>query len=127
MTVRHALILIPTAVAVAVLTGCSGSSPATKTDTKPTEQSTKPTEQSTADPKVKSDLDKLSPEDRKLAEEQKSCPISGDVLGAMGVPVKITLKDQTVFLCCAGCKKQAEADPDKTLKAVADAKAKTGK
>jgi hypothetical protein len=41
----------------------------------------------------------------------------------MGVPIKLTLKGQTVFLCCSGCQDKAESDPEKTLKTIADAKA----
>lgn len=106
---------------LSLLAGCQGgSAPTPKADPKPAAAA------SGADPKPKSALDKLSPEDRKLADEQKTCPITGEPLGSMGVPPKVTLKDQAVFLCCASCKKKAEADPDKTLKAVADAKAKSG-
>src|SRR5262249_39095542 len=53
--------------------------------------------------KFKAVLAKLSPEDRRLAEEQGICPESDNPLGAMGVPVKITLKGQPVFLCCKSC------------------------
>ena len=60
-------------------------------------------------------LAKLSPEDRALAEKQKVCPVSGERLGAMDKPVKITVKGQTVFLCCAGCENAIKKDPDKYL------------
>ncbi len=30
-------------------------------------------------------------------------------------PVKITVKGQTVFLCCAGCEESIKKDPDKYL------------
>jgi membrane fusion protein, copper/silver efflux system len=68
---------------------------------------------------VKENLAKLPPEDQKLAAEQKNCPITGLRLGAMGVPVKITLKGHPVFLCCSGCVEQAKKDPDKTMKKIA--------
>ena len=42
----------------------------------------------------------------------------------MGPPIKIELKGQPVYLCCKGCQKRAEADPDKTLATVAALKAK---
>jgi hypothetical protein len=67
-------------------------------------------------------LAQLAPEDRKLAEAQKVCPVTGAALGEMGAPVKVTVKGQAVFLCCDGCKKKALADPDKTLAAVEKAK-----
>ncbi len=68
---------------------------------------------------VADNLSKLAPEDRKLAEAQKMCPIQADnPLGTMGVPVKLTLKGQTVFVCCKECADRAKADPEKTLAAV---------
>jgi hypothetical protein len=48
-------------------------------------------------------MTKLSPADRKLAEEQKICPVSGEPLGSMGVPVKVTLEGRDIFVCCDGC------------------------
>jgi hypothetical protein len=41
----------------------------------------------------------------------------------MGVPVKVTVKGQLVFLCCEGCVKRALADPDRTLAEVQKLKA----
>lgn len=77
------------------------------------------------DADIKANLAKLSPEDRKLAEEQKFCVVESDTrLGAVGVPLKIVLKDQPVFLCCKNCLKEAQADPDKTLAKVKELKAK---
>jgi uncharacterized protein (TIGR03000 family) len=75
---------------------------------------------------IAANLAKLSPEDRKLAEAQKFCVIEEDnLLGAMGVPVKITLKGQPVFLCCKGCVDKAQEEPDKTLAKVKELKAKS--
>jgi hypothetical protein len=45
-------------------------------------------------------LAELSASDRAAAEKQRVCPVSGDVLGATGKPYKVTVKGQTVFLCC---------------------------
>jgi membrane fusion protein, copper/silver efflux system len=65
--------------------------------------------------KIKATLARLSPEDRKLAEQQRTCPILKDSrLGSMGTPIKLALAGESVFLCCSGCKGQAMADPDKT-------------
>jgi hypothetical protein len=70
---------------------------------------------------IEANLAKLSPEDRKLAESQKFCAIqTKNRLGSMGVPVKLTIKDQPVFLCCGGCVAKAKANPDKTLATVAE-------
>jgi multidrug efflux pump subunit AcrA (membrane-fusion protein) len=76
-------------------------------------------------PKVIANLAKLSPEDRRLAEAQGSCPIQEqNQLGAMGVPVKVMLKGQPVLLCCKGCEDEALAAPDQTLAKVEKLKAK---
>jgi hypothetical protein len=70
-------------------------------------------------------LAKLSPEDRKLAEEQRFCAVrTEDPLGSMGVPVKVMVKDQPVFLCCAACRTKAVAHADRTLAKVKELKEK---
>jgi hypothetical protein len=66
---------------------------------------------------ARASLAKLSTPDRGLAEAQKVCPVRGTLLGAMGRPFKVLLKDQPVFLCCIGCEDEARADADKTLAA----------
>ena len=50
---------------------------------------------------------------------QKFCPVNGEELGSMGKPIPVTVKGQTVFVCCRGCIAKAQADPDKTLATVA--------
>ncbi|OYW24475.1 MAG: hypothetical protein B7Z55_02100 [Planctomycetales bacterium 12-60-4] len=69
-------------------------------------------------------LSKLSPADRLIAEQQRFCPVlDGSRLGSMGIPVKLTIDGQTVFVCCPGCQRAALEDSDATLKKVATAKA----
>jgi Cu(I)/Ag(I) efflux system membrane fusion protein len=76
------------------------------------------------DRKLELTLAKLSPEDRKLVESQKFCPVLADSrLGSMGVPVKVMIQDQPVFVCCNACSKQAASEGDATLKKVADLRA----
>ncbi len=41
----------------------------------------------------------------------------------MGVPVKISLKGQSMFPCCRGCVDAAQANPDRTLATVAKLRA----
>jgi hypothetical protein len=60
-------------------------------------------------------LKKLDPEDLAAALKQKICPVSGELLGSMDKPVKVTVKGQTVFLCCSGCEEAIKKDPDKYL------------
>lgn len=65
---------------------------------------------------IKAAREKLDPADRALADEQEFCVVATKQrLGSMGVPVKVTVKGQTVLLCCDHCEKKAKADPDKTL------------
>ncbi len=51
----------------------------------------------------------LSPEDRSAALEQRTCPISNDLLGVMGTPYKTVVNGKTIFLCCESCKPKLEA------------------
>ena len=76
--------------------------------------------------KVKTNLARLSTPDQRLAETQKLCPIQKVPLGSMGPLVKVMLKGQAVFLCCKGCKSEAEDHPGKTLAAVAKLKKAKG-
>lgn len=74
---------------------------------------------------IRASMAKLSPKDRVTAEAQGYCPVMTDnKLGTMGAPIKVMVKDQPVFLCCAGCRRKALADPDKTLAVVKELKAK---
>lgn len=75
--------------------------------------------------KIKAGLDKLSLEDRRLAEAQKYCAILQDKpLGSMGKPFKLMLKGKPVFLCCSSCEDDAKENPDQTLETVEKLKAK---
>jgi membrane fusion protein, copper/silver efflux system len=70
---------------------------------------------------VRDALAKLSSDERASAERQKVCPITGMALGSMGRPVKLLLKGQTVWLCCAGCEVEASEKPTQTLEKVKQA------
>ena len=73
------------------------------------------TEQGSDDSEITKAMAELSVEDRTLAVKQKVCPVSGEALGKMGAPLKMKVKGQTVFLCCAGCKDKLLASPDEYL------------
>ena len=77
----------------------------------------KPDAKAEEEAEVKANLAKLSPEDRKLAEDQRFCAVEGEEsrLGAMGVPIKLSLQGKTVFICCKGCRKQAMAYQEQTV------------
>ena len=61
------------------------------------------------------ELAKLPPADRELAARQKVCPVSGEPLGSMGVPTKVTVQGRDVLLCCQGCEGQLKENPEKYL------------
>jgi hypothetical protein len=63
---------------------------------------------------VEAALAQLAPEDRALAEAQKVCPVGGE-LGSMGPPVLVMAGERKVFLCCAHCKEEFEANVEKYL------------
>lgn len=65
--------------------------------------------------KMKEALAKLPEADRLAAEKQHTCPVSGDMLGTMGAPLKVAVKGQDVWLCCKGCKDQLLESPDEYL------------
>lgn len=54
----------------------------------------------------------------------KTCVVSGETLGGMGKPVKVTHEGTEVQLCCKSCMKDFKADPAKYVKMVKDAAAK---
>ena len=62
------------------------------------------------------DMQVLTAEDRVAAKKQRICPVTGQLLGSMGEPYKIKVKDRTVFLCCQGCVGVILQNPDKYLK-----------
>jgi hypothetical protein len=65
---------------------------------------------------VKSHITAAESTDKGLIAKQKICPVTGAPLGSMGNPVKVVVKDRTVFLCCAGCKAKFLAATDTYLK-----------
>ncbi|HEY2827044.1 MAG TPA: efflux RND transporter periplasmic adaptor subunit [Pirellulales bacterium] len=71
---------------------------------------------------IKAALAKLSPEDQKLVESQRLCPVTENRLGSMGAPFKLMIEGEPVFLCCDGCKDEALKDPQATLAKVANLK-----
>lgn len=60
-------------------------------------------------------LAELPMEDRMAVYKQKICPVTRQPLGAMGKPLKVTVKDRELFVCCPSCVRKITADPDKYL------------
>jgi hypothetical protein len=103
-TANHLLAL--SAVLGAALVGCSAeqkADPGSTTATPSTQSSTAEMQTSEEDQELVDALAKLSPEDRALAEAQKTCPVTGELLGSMGVPIKVTVEGRDAFVCCEGC------------------------
>lgn len=108
-----------------VLAGCSNNNPTGPAPADATKATTKGPPADAQDAEVKAERDKLSADDRALVDAQEWCAVSTDSrLGSMGPPLKLSVKDQPVFICCKGCQKKALADPDRTLAAVAGLKTK---
>jgi len=57
------------------------------------------------------EIKKLPASDQDRALKQLVCPVSGESLGSMGVPFKVSAEGKTFFLCCKGCNKEVKADP----------------
>jgi hypothetical protein len=41
--------------------------------------------------------------------------VSGEPLGSMGTPVKVTVKNRDVWICCEGCRGRLMRNPDTYL------------
>lgn len=66
-------------------------------------------------PEITAALSELSAEDRRLAERQRVCPVTGMQLGSMGIPIKVNVDGRNVFICCEGCRARLLAEPTKYL------------
>ena len=110
--------------AAVALTGCGQEQPP-KAEAPVGPPKVEPKPAPTLSKEVIAEREKLDPADRALVEAQQWCVISSDEhLGSMGPPLKLDIKGQPVFVCCKGCQRKAESDPDKTLAKVAELKAK---
>ncbi len=50
--------------------------------------------------------------DQPAINAQRVCKVSGQSLGSMGAPIKVTRGNRSVFLCCQACLKKIQANPD---------------
>ena len=46
---------------------------------------------------------------------QKKCPVTDDDLGSMGSPIAVNVNGDTVYVCCQGCVKKVQQNPDAYL------------
>jgi Archaeal TRASH domain len=56
-------------------------------------------------------IKKLPAEEQPAALKQLVCPVSGEHLGSMGTPVKVSAENRTFYLCCKSCQDDVKADP----------------
>src|SRR5690606_6737623 len=89
----------------AMLPGCGS-----KSEPKPTQGAAAPDSAVKEEPQsdVDRELAELSGPDRALAKSQKACPVSGEPLGSMGAPIKVTVEGRSLFVCCEGCVEDAK-------------------
>ncbi len=64
---------------------------------------------------VRTALAGLSPSDRESAQRQRICPVSGELLGSMGEPIKLEVEGREVWICCPGCENALRKDPQRHL------------
>ena len=57
---------------------------------------------------------------------QQTCPVTGQPLGSMGKPIAVSVGDQRIYVCCAGCVDAVKSSPQKYL-AKTTARSKTAK
>jgi Cu(I)/Ag(I) efflux system membrane fusion protein len=98
------------------LSGCSNTSPEPAAPTAATQAPGAPGDSNpTEEDRIKAEFAKMSPEDAAAAELQSICPVSGEKLGTMGVPEKVDVNGQPVWICCEGCKDPLLASPAEHL------------
>ncbi|GDY07153.1 MAG: hypothetical protein DWI21_08615 [Planctomycetota bacterium] len=84
-----------------------------------------PAAASTDEAKFSDAIAKLPEADRAVATAQRFCVVEDKSrLGSMGMPHKIMVEGQPVFLCCAGCEEEALKDAQATLAKVEKMKMK---
>jgi hypothetical protein len=64
---------------------------------------------------------KATQADQATIKVQRLCKVSGEELGSMGVPFKVTRGNKSILICCQGCVKAIKADPEKFFGAQASA------
>lgn len=58
---------------------------------------------------------KATSADAREVRMQGECPVMGQPLGGHGTPLKVAVGDDVLFVCCKGCLRKVEADPDQYL------------
>ena len=53
----------------------------------------------------------LPADEQAAALKQVLCPVSGEHLGSMDAPIKVSAEGKTFYLCCKSCKKEVDKNP----------------
>jgi hypothetical protein len=118
-------LMIPAALLLS-LAGCADSKPSKEDQSEPEKKVEKAPAPPSKEAKIKANIAKLPTDEQPIAEAQKFCAVEEENrLGSMGMPIKVMIDGQPVFLCCKGCQKAALKDPEKTLAKVKELKEKT--
>lgn len=72
-----------------------------------------PAKYATSRPKV--EVARMTKEDAPLIAKQAKCPVMDESLGSMGQPIKLLIGGKPLYLCCKGCIKKVQAEPEKFL------------
>jgi len=62
---------------------------------------------------------RLTSADQAAIAHQDVCPVTGVKLGSHGLPIKALIGDQPVYLCCKGCIRKLQAEPQAYLAKIA--------
>jgi YHS domain-containing protein len=72
------------------------------------------------EPKPSVKIVELNERDKDGIVRQKVCPVSGDVLGNMGNPIKVLIDGKPLYLCCEGCVAKVKSNPETYLKKIGE-------
>ena len=61
--------------------------------------------------KERAEIEQLADADQPLAIKQIICPVTEYKLGSMGVPRKVDVNGETIFICCEACRDEVVAEP----------------
>lgn len=57
----------------------------------------------------------LPPNEQAAALAQKTCPVTAAPLGSMGKPIRVTVANRSIFVCCNSCINAVKKNPEKYL------------
>ncbi len=66
-------------------------------------------------PTAKPEVTKATAADAKFVAAQMTCPVMEEPLDSMGGPYRTVVDGKVVYLCCPGCAKLLQAEPEKYL------------